>query len=231
VLFTLQTRQTLKNIRTHPTIAQELRQQECRRIHHQWPLNVTDVTSIGFFVSETPTYKLSSTFKVDLCTLITKKTQIHRRKIPLFQVALTTVRTRTKHPKTEELVREACTAFELQVPVDQRGAMEKLLAKVFSDSTANDLNFMYYKQRHIHLKVFYRAVQMQRCHEESYRVVAIEGIHPEEWFVNIFQKLREYLKLRNPPPSTIMVNQLGDTTFCVRNPIFPKWRGNFIKNY
>jgi hypothetical protein len=33
VLFTLQTRQTLKNIRTHPTIAQELRQQECRMIH------------------------------------------------------------------------------------------------------------------------------------------------------------------------------------------------------
>jgi hypothetical protein len=63
VLFTLQTRRTLKNIRTHSTIAQELSKQECRMIHHQWPLEVTDVTSIGFFIGETPTYKLSSTFE------------------------------------------------------------------------------------------------------------------------------------------------------------------------
>jgi hypothetical protein len=35
VLFTLQTRQTLKNIRTHPTIAQELSKQECRMIVHR----------------------------------------------------------------------------------------------------------------------------------------------------------------------------------------------------
>jgi hypothetical protein len=161
-------------------------------IHHQWPLNVTDVMSIGFFVGETPTYKLSSAFKVDLCTLIEKKTQIHRRNIPMFQVALTTVRARTKHPDRDELVREACTAFELQVPVDQRGAMKKLLDRVFLDSTANDLNFMFYKERHVHLKVFYRAVQTQRCHKESYRVVAVEGIHPEEWFV-FETTLREHI--------------------------------------
>jgi hypothetical protein len=86
----------------------------------------------------------------------------------MFQVALTTVRARTKHPEREELVREACTPFELQVPVDQRSAMKQILDKVFLDSTANDLNFMYYKERHVHLKVFYRAVQMQRCHKESY---------------------------------------------------------------
>jgi hypothetical protein len=66
VLFTLQTRRTLRNIRTHPTIAQELNKQECRMIHHQWPFNVTDVTSIGFFIGETPTYKLSSTFKEEM---------------------------------------------------------------------------------------------------------------------------------------------------------------------
>jgi hypothetical protein len=41
----------------------------------------------------------------------------------------------------------------------------------------------YYKQHHVHLDVFYRAIQMQHCHKESYRVVAVEGIHPEEWFV------------------------------------------------
>jgi hypothetical protein len=155
-------------------------------IHHQWPLDVTDVTSIGFFIRETPAYKLSSTFKVDLCTLIEKKAQIHRRKIPMFQVALTTVRARTKHPERKKLVREACTAFELQVPVDQQRGMEKLLDKVFLDSTANDLDFMYYKERHV------EAIQMQRCHEESYRVVAVEGIHPDEWFV-FKTKLRKHI--------------------------------------
>jgi hypothetical protein len=110
----------------------------------------------------------------------------------MFQAALTTVRAHTEHPEREELVREACTAFKLQVPVDQRRAIEKLLNKVFLDSTTNDLNFMYYEQRHVHLKVFYRAVQMQRCHEESYRVVAVEGIHPDEWFV-FETKLRKHI--------------------------------------
>jgi hypothetical protein len=94
VLFTVQTHQTLKDIWTHPTIAHVLSRQQCRMIHHHWPLDVTDVTSIGFFVGETPTYKLSRTFKEDLCTLIAKKASIHRNKIPKFQVALTVVRAR-----------------------------------------------------------------------------------------------------------------------------------------
>jgi hypothetical protein len=51
------------------------------------------------------------------------------------------------------------------------------------DSTANDLIFIYYKERHVHLEVFCRAIQMQRCHEESYRVVAVEGIHPDAFLV------------------------------------------------
>jgi hypothetical protein len=73
VLFAVQTGQTLKDIQTHPTIAQVLSRQQCRMIHHHWPLDVTDVTSIGFFVGETPTCKLSRTFKDELCTLILKK--------------------------------------------------------------------------------------------------------------------------------------------------------------
>jgi hypothetical protein len=182
VLFTLQTHQTLKEIRTHPTIAQVLSSGQCRMIHHQWPLHVTDITSIGFFIGETPTYKLSSTFKEELRALIVKKAKIHRNRIPKFQVALTVVRARLEHPTTKNLVREASTAFELQVPVDQRSAMEELLDKVFLDSTANGLNFIYYKQRHVHLEVFFRAIQMQRGHEESYRVVAVEGIHPDAFF-------------------------------------------------
>jgi hypothetical protein len=148
-------------------------------IHHQWPLDVTNVTSIGFFVGETPTYKLSSTFKEDLCTLIATKAKIHRCNIPMLQVALTVVHARIQNPKTKKDARDACTAFELQVPVGQRQAMEELLIKVFLDSTANDLKFVYYKQRHVHLEVFYRAIQLQHCHEESYRVVAVEGILPD----------------------------------------------------
>jgi hypothetical protein len=87
-LFTVQTRQTLKDIRTHPILTQVIRSRHCRLIHHQWPLDVTDTTSVGFFVRATPTYILSSTFKQDLCTLITKKTNIHRQKIQSFKSLL-----------------------------------------------------------------------------------------------------------------------------------------------
>jgi hypothetical protein len=62
VLFKEQTRQTLKDIRAHPTITQVLHCRQCRMIHHQWPLHVTDVMLIKFLVGETPTYKLPSTF-------------------------------------------------------------------------------------------------------------------------------------------------------------------------
>jgi hypothetical protein len=124
-LFTVQTRQTLKDIRTHPTITQVLSSsRHCHLIHHQRPLDVTDTTSVGFFVGATPTYTLSSTFKQDLCTLIAKKASIHRKKIPQFQVALTVVRATMMNPETQKDSREACTAFELQVPVSQRRAME-----------------------------------------------------------------------------------------------------------
>jgi hypothetical protein len=94
--------------------------------------------------------------------------------------------------------------------------MEKVLDKVFLDSTANDLNFMYHKERHVHLKVFYRAVQMQRCHKESYQVVAVEGIHPDEWFV-FGTKLRKHITEIESVLETlksIALNRLGDTTFC-----------------
>jgi hypothetical protein len=151
-------------------------------IHHQWPLDVTDVTSIGFFVGETPTCKLSSTFGDELGTLIAKKANIEQVKIPKFQVALTVVSARIENPHTKRFVRDACTAFEVQVPVSQRRAMEELLFKAFMDSKANDLHFIHYEQRQVHLDVFYKAIQKQRLHEQSHRVVAVEGIHPDEVF-------------------------------------------------
>jgi replication-associated recombination protein RarA len=114
--------------------------------------------SVGFFVGATPTYMLSSTFKQDLCTLIVKKASIHRKKIPQFQVALSAVCATMMNPETQKDSREACTAFELQVPVSQRQAMEAIFTKVFEGTTANDLNFIYYKQRHHHHDVFYTAV-------------------------------------------------------------------------
>jgi hypothetical protein len=46
--------------------------------------------------------------------------------------------------------------------------MEEIFTKVFKDSTANDLNFIYYKQRYVHLEVLYKAIQAERLHEESY---------------------------------------------------------------
>jgi hypothetical protein len=152
-------------------------------IHHKWPLDVTDVTSIGFFVGETPTYKSSSTFKEELCTLISKKAKIKLQKIPKFQVALTVVRASCiENPKTKAVARDACTAFELQVPVDQRRAMEELLSKVFMNSNADELNFVYYKQRYDQLDMFNNAIQKQRLYQQSYHVVVVEGIQPDQIF-------------------------------------------------
>jgi hypothetical protein len=192
-------------------------------IHHQWPLDVTDTASVGFFVGATPTYTLLSTFKQDLCTHIVQKTGIHGRKIPKFQVALTVVRATMMNPNTKKANREACTAFELQVPVSQRRAMEALFTKVFEDTTAKDLNFIYYKQRHRHHDVFYMAVQAQRLHEESYRVVAVEGIQDPDHifqFESTLQQQFPEIESILPLLLTIMGHRSDDTTFCVKNQIF-----------
>jgi hypothetical protein len=66
--------------------------------------------------------------------------------------------------------------------VGQQQAMEEVLDKVFMNSKANELNFVYYKQCHVHLDVFYKAIQKQHLHEESYHVVALEGIRPYQIF-------------------------------------------------
>jgi hypothetical protein len=42
---------------------------------------------------------------------------------------------------------------------------------------------MHYVEHHVQLPVFYKAIQTQRFHEKSFRVVAVEGIHPDDYFV------------------------------------------------
>ena len=103
-------------------------------------------------------------------------------KIPSFHVALTTVRASITNPKTQQLAKDACTAFELQVPVQHRKPMEEVLNKAFQQSQQSSLQFVYYKQRHVHPDVFMKAVQQQRKFEQSHRVVAVEGIHPDQHF-------------------------------------------------
>jgi hypothetical protein len=73
------------------------------------------------------------------------------------------------NPKTKKDPREACTAFELRASESATSDGRIIYQGVQGYTTANDLNFIYYKQHHT-------AVQMQRLHEESYRVVAVEGI-------------------------------------------------------
>jgi hypothetical protein len=141
-----------------------------------------------------------------------------------------------ENPKTKAVVRDSYTAFELQVPVSQRRAMEEILSKVFMNSKANELNFVYYKQRHVHLEVFYKAIQKQRLHEESYRIVAVEGIHPEENFkfeVMLRQKFPEIESILPTSKSTAHNNHglpIGRYNICVRHQIFPPWQRNFFRN-
>jgi hypothetical protein len=42
---------------------------------------MVDTASLGFFVGETPTYKLSSTFERELCSLLIEKSKIKVSKI------------------------------------------------------------------------------------------------------------------------------------------------------
>jgi hypothetical protein len=73
-----------------------------------------------------------------------------------------------QHPKTNDpkkpsfTIQEACTAFELQVPVNQRKVMEDILSRLFDQHPeTNQLKFVYYKQRHSHPSAFVKAVQLQ----------------------------------------------------------------------
>jgi hypothetical protein len=101
-------------------------------------------------------------FENELCSLLTKKSKIKVAKLPQFRIALTTVRAWIPHPDNPEIpIPEACTAFELQVPVNHRKVMEEIISKVFHCPEATQLKFMYYKQRHVQPMVFFKAVQMQ----------------------------------------------------------------------
>jgi hypothetical protein len=145
---------------------------------------MVDAVSLDFFIGETPTYTLSSMFEIELRFLLTKKPKLKVANLPQFRIALTTVPAHIPHPDNPEIpIQEACTAFELQVPVNHRKVMEEIISKVFDRPEATQLQFMYYKQRHVQPVVFFKAVQMQRKHEQSHRVIAVEGLHPDHHFL------------------------------------------------
>jgi hypothetical protein len=127
---------------------------------------------------------LSSTFERECCSLLIEKSKIKVVKLPQFRIALTSVQACLAHPDEPEIpIQEACTAFELQVPVNQQKLMEEILSRVFHHPEATQLKFIYYKQCHIHPMVFLKAVKMQWKHEQSHRVIAVEeGLHPDQHF-------------------------------------------------
>jgi hypothetical protein len=182
LIFTLQSNAPLKDIRRHPQVSATLSRVSCKLIHHQWSVDMVNTTSLGFFVQETPTYKLSSTFEGELRSFLTKKSEINIVKLPQFRIALTLVRARLAQPGNATIFQDACIAFELQVPVHQRKFMDEIICNSFQYPDATNLKFVYYKQRHVHPAVFFKAVQMQRKHDQSHRVVAVEGIHPDQYF-------------------------------------------------
>jgi hypothetical protein len=61
--------------------------------------------SLGFFVGETPTYKLSSMFENELHSLLIEKSKIKVAKLPHFRIALpsTLVRARVPHLDDPEI--------------------------------------------------------------------------------------------------------------------------------
>jgi hypothetical protein len=60
--------------------------------------------------------------------------------------------------------------------------MEEVISRVFDHPKATRLKFLYYKQCHVQPMVFFKAVQMQRKHEQSHCMIAVEGLHPDQHF-------------------------------------------------
>jgi hypothetical protein len=70
LIFTLQSTAPLTDICRNPRLSGVMAQLSCHLIHHQWSVDTVDTASLGFFVGETPTYKLSSTFEREICSLL-----------------------------------------------------------------------------------------------------------------------------------------------------------------
>jgi hypothetical protein len=134
-------------------------------------------------VGGTPKYKLASTFERELHSFLIEKSNIRVVKLPQFRIGLTLVRAHLPHPKKPSItIQEACTAFELQVLIHLQKVMENILSRVFDHPETNPLKFVYYKQHHVNPSAFVKAVQIQRKHEQSHRVIAFEGLHPNQHF-------------------------------------------------
>jgi hypothetical protein len=133
----------LKDTLCHPRVSRVLAQHSCRLIHHQWSVDKVDTMSPGFFVGETPTYKLASTFENELHSLLIEKSKNKVAKLPQFRIALTPVRAHVPHADNPEIpIPEACTAFELQVPVHHHKVMEEIISRVFDHPKATQLKFL-----------------------------------------------------------------------------------------
>jgi hypothetical protein len=95
--------------------------------------------------------------------------------------------------------------------------MEEIISKVFNHPKATELKFMYYKQCHVQPMVFFKAVQMQQKHEQSHRVIAVQGL------INIlclnllcekhFLKLLQYYQLRGLIRQMFAALQRSDTIY------------------
>jgi hypothetical protein len=98
--------------------------------------------------------------------------------------------------------------------------MEEIISKVFNHPEATQLKFIYYKQRHVQPVVFFKAVQMQQKHEQSHRVIAVEGLHPDHHFLFevMLRKTFPQIIAALPTSRTHQTNVYG----------YPKGRNNLL---
>jgi hypothetical protein len=172
VIFRIDTKESLRNIRTHPAVESILRTSHGRLAITPWDPSVRDVVSLGFFVGCVPRYQTSSSFEKDILTQITTATKAKQGQIPKFHCVLSNV--------TASLgkIPARCQSFDLQV---ERQHVQKFLSLAYkSFSEPDGPRLMFYRLRHHDPMTFAKAVHKQALYQESHRIVAIKGI-PDMW--------------------------------------------------
>ena len=201
LIFSIETDIPISQIRSE--ISPLLRNHNARLFHYPWPETVKEVASLGFFVGPSPRYIRSTQFQRDIRTLISKNASVTENRIPDFRCSMTTIASSTEQGSSK------CQAFDIQVEPKNAKSMLNLLEKAFSvhNTSLGEVDFMPYRCRHVSYRAFGGAITLQRELEDSYRVVAIAGIHPDHFFD--FE-----VRLRQTFPEVIQVLETTSTSLA-----------------
>lgn len=202
ILFRIETKLSLKHIRTNQAVEGALSAADGRLTQHQWPENISNIKTIGFFVGPLPKYMITEEFNTTLSTILSKP----GKRIPKFRCTMETI---TASPLNSQL-RYRCQAFAIQVQDVDVKQMHHLLYRALENKNSSNLTFMPYSHRYEQADSFAKAVHMQAVLENGHRVVAIQGITADQMYT--FERvLRKAFPLIKEVHKTQRTNRLNDS--------------------